>query len=297
MSQIPIGTTSGGSPGWEAMLKVAEGYSQWKRQQKDAEQEWEEQMQAAFEALKVQAEAGELIVPAAVTPEETMAGERREVVEVVVLQHKQELLGGWESAGKVWDMQAETWTSGCGICRVRSGERVGHNWRRCPFHKRERKSATVAHGEVEAGVLSMVGSVRFEGDCPGCGREREACWMQVIHEPVEDGCRYVGVVTESAAVIMAVGPPMVEEWERREGRRRGAGVAGVESFTQQRFGALEVGRFWRTFGWVGVWDVREARVDQVCAQWEHELRTLVGEEATWPGSRHRVRQGQIGGRG
>lgn len=96
---------------------------------------------------------------------------------------------------------------------------------------------------------------------------------------------------------------MVEEWERREGRRRGARGSGVEKFPQQRFGGFDVGGLWRTFGWVGVWDIGEARVDNVCGAWEMRLRSLTKKEGATPleGSsererRYGVRDGEIGGR-
>lgn len=70
--------------------------------------------------------------------------------------------------------------------------------------------------------------------------------------------------------------------------------AEVDWFTQQRFGAWEIGRTRRTFGWVGVC---EARVEHGCAGMEQQLKELVGEKKTWPGSRYRVRQGWVVGEG
>ena len=59
-------------------------------------------------------------------------------------------------------------------------------------------------------------------------------------------------------------------------------MTGVETFTQQRFGALDVGRLWRTFGWVGMWDVREPRVDSVCARWELRLPSITKKDGAVP---------------
>lgn len=88
-------------------------------------------MQASFEEIMKQAKAGELVSePAATNRMEMIAGDLREVIDDVVLQHKQALLEEWESAERMRDMQVETWVGGCTICRIRGGQHLEHNWRR-----------------------------------------------------------------------------------------------------------------------------------------------------------------------
>lgn len=294
----------------ENVYDIMKGFDRWAREQKEVKERWRQRIAASVEEMMKQAEEGKWLTEEEAEKSEPeqwivkqVAGERVDVVEVVILQHKQALLGEWESAVDVWAMQAETWAGKCAICRIRKGSRIKHDWRECPTYEDECAKVEVAHAEMEGGVLSIDSLARFEGRCPGCTNARDSCWLQIRHTADKSCCRFAGVVTESAAAIMALGPEMVEEWERREGRRRGAGTTGIEKFTQQRFGGLDVGSLWRTFGWVGVWDIDEARVDNVCAAWERRLRSLTKKEGATAleGSserewRYGVRGGEIGGR-
>ena len=65
----------------------------------------------------------------------------------------------------------------------------------------------------------------LKGRCGACKILRTHYWLQIKSQADEPGCRKRAVVTESVAAILAIGPEMVEEWERREGRRRGVGVS------------------------------------------------------------------------
>lgn len=282
-------TRQNASAGTENVYDIMKEYDRWAKEQNEAKERWRQRIVASVEQMMKQAEEGRWLteheaeqVDREQTAVEEVAGERLAVAEDVILQHKQSLLDEWETAEDVWAMQAETWAGKCTICRIRKGARVKHDWRECPVHGGDVARVELAHTEVEKGVLSIESGAHLEGQCPECQRLRNECWMQVRHPTSADCCRYAGVVTESVAAIMAIGPEMVEAWQSREGRRRGAGVTGVETFTQLRFGALDVGRLWRTFGWVGMWDIRRAQVDNVCAKWEERLRSLTKKDGAIP---------------
>ena len=225
------------------------------------------------------------------------------VIADVMLQHKQALLEGWVLAEEVWQLQAETWARKCGICRIREGRRVKHDWRGCPAYPQDREMVEQAHREVEQGMLSVDEEEVLEGRCGGCDMSRTSCWLEVRQRADMKGCKYHGVVTESVAAILAIGPDMVRQWEEREGRRRGAGANEVRRFAGQRFGGMAVGRVWRTFGWVGIWDIRGAKVDEVRSGYQRRLQTMTQQvegETEGVGKRkelYGVRDGKIGGWG
>ena len=229
--------------------------------------------------------------------------EQEEVVSDVVLQHKQGLLDEWVAAEDVWELQAETWARKCVICRIREGRRVKHDWRECPSYPEDRERVEKAHQEVEKGILSVDGAEELEGRCGECLQSKTRCWLQIKSGVDKKGCKQRGVVTESVSGILAIGPDMVREWEEREGRRKGAGVEGVAAFAGLRYGAIAACRAWRTFGWAGIWDIREAKVDRVREAYHGRLQALrqQSEEPVEPVSQRKelygVRGGKIGGQG
>jgi hypothetical protein len=97
--------------------------------------------------------------------------------------------------------------------------------------------------------------------------------MDVI--PLEDlpgwmkMCRYSGVMIKSVAVILAMGPWFVEEWEARFSR-------GADH--EVRFGYLAIGRVWRAFGWLGAIDMRQLRVEELMERYRRRLEMLAGKE-------------------
>ena len=243
-----------------------------------------------------------LLVPGGQAAKEE-AVDAEDVISDVVLQHKQALLEEWESAEDIWQLQADIWVGKCTICRIRSGQHAAHDWRSCVAHTEDREAVEEAHREVERGLLSGHSVEGMIGRCGACGDLRTECWLRVRVEGIPMGCRYGGVVTESVAGILAIGPDMVREWERREGGRRGAGVSGVKGFAAQRFGGVAVCRVWRAFGWVGIWDIREIKVDEVRERYHGRMQQMRAEvRGQMKGKRRQqgrygVHGGRIGGPG
>lgn len=223
------------------------------------------------------------------------------VVAEVVLQHKQGLLEEWEWEDEVWQLQADTWAKKCTICRIRDGRRVKHDWRECTVYPQDRAAVEEAHKEVEKGILSVKHEQEMNGMCGGCGVSRTRCWLQIKDGAGKMVCKYQAVVTESVAGILGIGPEMVGEWERREGRRRGGGVSEGHWYAGHRFGGIAVCRIWRTFGWAGVWDIGAAKADGVREEYRERLQLLTQQrEGELEGVEQRkglygVREGKVGG--
>ena len=224
----------------------------------------------------------------------------RDVESDIVLQHKQALLEEWELAEEVWQSQADMCAGKCTICRIRSGRHVAHDWRDCEGFSNDREAVEEAHKQVERGMLSGHSVEKLLGRCGECQAPRTECWLQIREGVEQPVCKYRGVVTEAVAGILAIGPDMVGEWEGREGRRRGAGVSDIEGFTGQRFGGVAVCRVWRAFGWVGVWDIREHKVDEVRERYLGRMQGMGAEvRGQMKGDRrtrgrYGVQRGQIG---
>ncbi len=236
---------------------------------------WVEETMKAAEEQGIDSDEQQPILVVEERKEETV--DDKEVVSDVVLQHKQGLLEEWGLAEEVWQLQAETWAEGCTICRIRGGKQVSHDWRDCGAYAEDRDKVEEAHKEVEKGILSGSSVEEMYGGCEGCEGRRTDCWLQIKDGAEQTGCKYGGVVTESVAGILAIGPKMVRQWEEREGGRQGAGVEGVEGFAGVRFGGLAVCRVWRAFGWAGIWDIREAKVGEVRQQYQGRLQQMERE--------------------
>jgi len=159
-----------------------------------------------------------------------------------------------------------------------------------------------AHKEVEKGTWSVNNVEVSEGTYTECGMWGRDCWLEVKERAEKKGCRCRRVVTDSVAAILAIGPDIDCKREGREGGRRGAGRSEIEPFAGQQFGSIAICRVWRTFGWVGMSDIREAIVDRVRVRYEGRLRTLtqqMGAEMEGFSKRKElqgVREGKIGGR-
>lgn len=208
--------------------------------------------------------------------------EKEEVMFDVLTYHKQRILDEWEEPDEIWTMQAELWAEACAICRIREGTWADHEWQTCRRHQDDVEAVRRAHdGVVEWSELWTIrGQVGFEGRrCVGCKRSREHCWVS----PDAQNCRFAGVVANSVAAILGTGAWFVQEWEEQEGRGRG-GMWGEQRIKEPRYAYAEAGRVWRTFGWLGVWDITEVKVDNFKEEYYNRFREL---KASREGQRRR----------
>ena len=99
-------------------------------------------------------------------------------------------------------------------------------------------------------------------------------------------CQFSGVMIQSAAVILAMGPWFVEEWEARFSR-------GADY--KERFGYLAIGRVWRAFGWLGAMDIRQLRAEELVERYRRRLQGLTGKDRVgWRGMEGECFPGSIG---
>lgn len=115
------------------------------------------------------------------------------------------------------------------------------------------------------------------------------------------GCAYLAVVTESVAAILGIGPRLVKEWEQREGGPRGVQVSGGGGSLHRRYGRTGMQQVWQTFGWVGFWDIREVKVDDLRDAYAKRLQVLTqkvkeGESLAERRRKYGIWNGEIGGR-
>lgn len=232
-------------------------------------------------------------------------GEASEVVADVLLQHKERILDEIATTDAIWDLQAELWAKKCKICRIRTGRGRIHDWRDCERFPEDREAVRKTHEDVGRGMSGVENAGQMGGGfCGGCKNSKQRCWMRFREPGVKSGkCKYSTVVTETVAAILAIGPRMVREWEEREGerdsKRRGEMVEAGEGRVPQRFGCRAVRRVWQTFGWVGVWDIRGAKVNGLKEGWVERMSALVerpqgleslAERRRW----YAVHEGEIG---
>lgn len=197
--------------------------------------------------------------------------EKEEVMFDVVTHHKQRILDEWDEPDDIWTMQAELWAEACTICRIRDGVWAKHNWRWCGEHQEDVEAVQEAYVGVAKHLESWTSNQQtgFNGWCRGCGRGKVECWVE---SNVEE-CRFGGLLPESVAGILGTKSWFVEEWEEREGRGRG-GSWGERKKGRARYGFVEAGRVWRTFGWLGVWDIAEVGVDEFKEAYYKQFRRL-----------------------
>lgn len=190
----------------------------------------------------------------------------------------------------IWTMQADTWIRICGICRVREGIWRGHDWRDCTMYTEGRELVRETHREI-AKMFPALGRMRYqlclapEGVCPGCGEMMRKCWTSVTSVGGElqhrtAGCKFSGVIMESVAVILAMGPWFVAKWEERWSHG---------GFYEERFGCLAVARVWRTFGWLGAMEIRQMGAEELVPRCRERLQGLTGKDRVgWRGTKGRV---------
>ena len=197
--------------------------------------------------------------------------EKEEVMFDVLTYHKQRILDEWEEPDEIWTMQAELWAETCTICRIREGTWADHDWQTCRKHREDIEAVQRAYdGITEHSELWIrKAQAGFDGRCADSKRGRIYCWVS----PDAQGCRFAGVVAKSVAAILGTNPWFVAEWEEQEGRGRG-GLWGKRRVGEVRYGFTEAGRVWRTFGWLGVWDITEVKVDEFKEAYHKRFREL-----------------------
>lgn len=197
--------------------------------------------------------------------------ENEDVIFDVLLCHKQRILDEWDEPSDRWNMQAESWVEACSICRIHDGIWAEHDWRECTKYPPDVESVRRAYVGVvnNSGLWTRKDCKGFNGWCGQCGRGKIECWV----ESSKDACRLGGVVAESVAAILGTRTWYVNEWEAREGRERG-GSWRERRCEGERYGFTEAGRVWRTFGWLGMWDITEIKVDVLKEAYHTHLRKL-----------------------
>jgi hypothetical protein len=207
-------------------------------------------------------------------PDETTDSRPKESEDVifdVLLCHKQRILDDWDEPSDRWKMQAESWVEACPICRIHDGIWAGHDWRECTKYPPDVESVRRAYVGVVNHSRSWTSKdcKGFSGWCGQCGRGKIECWV----ESSKDACRFGGVVAESVAAMLGTRTWYVNEWEAREGRERG-GSWRESRCEVERYGFAEAGRVWRTFGWLGMWDITDVKVDELKEAYHTHLRKL-----------------------
>lgn len=197
--------------------------------------------------------------------------ESEDVIFDVLLCHKQRILDEWDEPSDIWKMQAESWVEACPICRIHDGIWAGHDWRECTKYRPDVESVCRAYAGVVKHSRSWTSKdcKGFSGWCGQCRRGKIECWV----ESSKDACRFGGVVAESVAAMLGTRTWYVNEWEAREGRGRGW-LWRERRCEAERYGFAEAGRVWRTFGWLGMWDITEIKVDELKEAYHTHLRKL-----------------------
>jgi len=273
---------------------VSAAYRRWAENQREEGEGWRRMLQSSGAEMMRQVEEHEALVDAQRSDLQrilrdfdkqklTRLDEKEEVMFDVLTHHKQRMLDEWEGPDEIWTMQAELWAEACAICRIREGTWADHEWQMCGRHQDDVEAVRRAHdGVVEYSELWTTRSreVGFVGRrYVGCKRSRDRCW---VDGDVQD-CRFAGVVANSVAAILGTGAWFVQEWEEQEGRGRG-GLWGKQRIKEPRYGFAEAGRVWRTFGWLGVWDITEVKVDNFKEEYYNRFREL---KASREGQRRR----------
>lgn len=282
-------------------VEMTEGYQAWRAKKEEEERDWGQRMAEKVQEVtqqaevrmwqvvrlqsevetKVEEQAAKVVVEK--EAEEEKCKEEEEVVLDVMLQHKQRILDEWQCPDEIWVMQAETWAGKCGICRVREGRRIRHGWRDCPAHPQDRLAVREAYTEVIV-ALEADGATHREGMflavCPGCSAPRWMCWARAKARGSKAvPCRFRGVAVESVAAILGTEARMVQEWEARRGQGRGGSRRSSEGGGEgERYGYGAMGRVWRTFGWLGIWDIRGVGIDELQDGYMERLRVLTWKE-------------------
>lgn len=197
--------------------------------------------------------------------------ENEDVIFDVLLCHKQRIMDEWDEPSDRWKMQAESWAEACPICRIHDGIWAGHDWRECTHYPTDVGSVRRAYVGVvnNSGLWTHKDLKGFNGWCDQCQRGKIECWV----ESSKNSCRFGGVVAESVAAILGTRTWYVNDWEAREGRERG-GSWKERRYEGERYGYTEAGRVWRTFGWLGMWDITEVKVDELKEAYHTHLRKL-----------------------
>jgi len=197
--------------------------------------------------------------------------ENEDVIFDVLLCHEQRILDEWDEPSDRWNMQAESWVDACPICRIHDGIWARHDWKECTKYPPDVEAVSKAYvGVVNNSRLWTRKDYKgFNGWCGQCGRGKVACWV----ESSKETCRLGGVVAESVAAILGTRTWMVNDWEAREGRERG-GSWRERRCEGERYGFTEAGRVWRTFGWLGMWEITEFKVDELKEAYHTHLRKL-----------------------
>jgi hypothetical protein len=248
---------------------VASAFRAWVKNQREEGEKWRRSLESSGTEMMRQMREHRASVDAQRTDLERIMrefdkaklsrmNEREEVMFDVLTCHKQRILDEWKEPDDIWTMQAALWVETCAICRIRDGAWASHDWWVCREHEEDVEEVQKAHVGVAEHLEGWTnkGQVGLDGRCVGCDRGRMECWVRSNVK----GCRFEGVVRESVAAILGTKPWFVQEWEEQKGRGRGVSW-GERRVDEVRYGFTEAGRVWRTFGWLGLWDITEVGVD------------------------------------
>jgi hypothetical protein len=254
---------------------VSAAYSAWARSQREESEGWCRVLKSSGEEMMRQVEkheaSAEKILREFNKNRSLSLNESKEVMFDVLTHHKQRVLDEWEEPDNMWTMQAELWVEACTICRIRKGIWAKHDWRECREHEEDVEAVRRAYDGVILYSELWTGKTQtgLNSQCPRCKCGRIYCWVS----PDAQGCRFARVVVESVAAILGTNAWFVEEWEEQEGRGRG-GLWGKRKVNGARYGFTEAGRVWRMFGWLGVLDITEVKVDEFKEAYHEKSREL-----------------------
>lgn len=250
---------------------VASAYRAWVKHQHDEGEGWRRILKSSGPEMLQAMEEHQALIDAQRTDSQRILrdfdktkmsrfNESEEVMSDFLTHHKQKILDEWEEPDDIWTMQAELWAETCTICRVRDGVWAKHDWRECGEHQEDVEAVEEAYDGIVEHLGSWTGKAQagFGGRCANCGSGRIWCWVN----PDARCCRFEGVVLESVAAMLGTSQEVVAKCEERKGRGRG-GPLGEQRSNEARYGFTEAGRVWRTFGWLGVWDITEVKVDEL----------------------------------
>lgn len=214
--------------------------------------------------------------------------ESEEDIEDMITEQKENIIETICGDGEVSQMQAETWSAGCMLCRAMDSGAVGpqksrdrdHDWRACQRYEEEVGAVRMAVAGIEKERERWEHwPVPAGWTCGDCGSPRGACWLRsggdrVFRRGVGE-CSLRGVMLECVGVILAIRPWRVREWEGRGGRPRG-GEYQSDTEDADRFGYRAVGRVAQRFGWIGLFDIEAVRMGEVGDGYRRRLLLATG---------------------